>query len=74
MIYLAFLGGVVVGTIVTRVIIGLQSGKGYFKIEPYRDEDGTEGLYAVNVCLTANQDLLKKKQIILHKDNSQKLH
>ena len=72
MIYLAFLGGVVLGTIVTRMIISSESAKGYFKVEPYRDEDGTEGLYAVNVCLTANQDLLKKKQIIWHRDPSQK--
>lgn len=72
MIYLAFLGGVALGTIITRMIINSTSAKGYFKVEPYRDEDGTEGLYAVNVCLTANQDLLKKKQIILHKDISQK--
>lgn len=72
MIYLAFLGGVILGTVVTRMIISLGSANGYFKVEPYRDEDGTEGLYTVNVCLTANQDLLKKKQIILHRDPSQK--
>lgn len=72
MIYLTFLGGVTLGAIVMKIIIGLESANGYFKVEPYRDEDGTEGLYAVNVCLTANQDLLKKKQIILHRDPSQK--
>lgn len=72
MIYLVFLGGVVLGSVITQIIIGLESAKGYFKVEPYRDEDGTEGLYTVNVHLTPNQDLLKKKRIILHKDHSQK--
>lgn len=73
MIYLFFLGGVALGSVITRIIIDLESANGYFKVEPYRDEDGTEGLYTVNVrLLTPNQELLKKKHIILHKDHSQK--
>ena len=72
MSYLIFLGGVILGSIITNIIISLQSGHGYFKVEPYKDEDNMEGLYTVNVALTPNQDLLNKKKIILHKDNSQK--
>jgi len=72
MSYLIFLGGVFLGSITTRIFMDLASAKGYFKVKPYVDEDGVEGLYTVNVCLTPNQSLLKKKLIILYKDPSQK--
>lgn len=72
MIYLVFLGGVFTGLGLMRLFFCLKSGHGYFKLEPYEDEDGVEGLYRVNVCLSPDQNLLNVKQIILHRDPSQK--
>lgn len=72
MVYLVFLGGVLFGCIITRILFRHKTGYGYFKVEPYEDEDGVEGLYRVNVCLSPDQNLLNVKQIILHKDPSQK--
>lgn len=68
--YLIFLGGVLIGSIITQLIVRNKTGYGYFKIEPYSDEE--PDLYKVNVCLTPDQSLLKVKKIVLHKDPSQK--
>ena len=70
MIYLVFLGGVVVGLITARSVIRRVSGFGYFKLEPY-DEDDT-GFYRINVSIAPGLNLLKKDYIILRKDHSQK--
>lgn len=72
MIYLVlvFLGGVFTGLGLASLFFSLKSGHGYFKLEPY-DEDDT-GFYRINIRLYSNQNLLKKKYIILEKDNSQK--
>lgn len=68
--YLIFLGGVLVGSILTQLIVRHKTGYGYFKIEPYSDEE--PDMYKVNVCLTPDQSLLKVNKIWLHKDPSQK--
>lgn len=68
--YLFFLGGVILGSILTQLIVRHKTGYGYFKIEPYSDEE--PDMYKVNVCLTPDQSLLKVKKIILYKDPSQK--
>ena len=68
--YLIFLGGVLVGSIITQLIVRHKTGYGYFKIEQYSDEE--PDMYKVNVCLTPDQSLLKVKKIVLHKDPSQK--
>lgn len=70
MFYLVFLGGVFTGLGLVSIFFGLKSGFGDFKLEPY-DEDDT-GFYRINIKLHSNQNLLKKKYIILEKDNSQK--
>ena len=70
MIYLAFLGGVIAGLIITRLIFRRISGFGYFYLEPY-DDDNT-GFYKINMAIKPNQNLLKKDYIILEKDHSQK--
>ena len=70
MLFLVFLGGVLLGSITTHILSDLKSGYGYFKIEPYDEED--TGFYKVNVCITPNQNLLKKNKIVLYKDSSQK--
>lgn len=74
MLYLVFLGGVVLGTILTRIYMDWRSGSGYFSIVPYRDNDTTidDGFYRVNVSLRKGDNLLKKKYIILTKDDSLK--
>lgn len=74
MLYLVFLGGVVLGTILTRIYMDWRSGSGYFSIVPYRDSDVgiSDGFYRVNVGLRKGDDLLKKKYIILTKNDSQK--
>ena len=66
MIYLVFLGGVIFGTLITRILMDRVNGEGYFKLEPFDDDTGC---YKVNVRLKADQDLLKVKRIILHKED-----
>lgn len=70
MIYVAFLGGVFVGSIITRCLMYLKSGYGWFRIEPFEDDD-EDDLYMVKIFLKKGQSLLKKKQIILKRDYSQ---
>lgn len=70
MVYLVFLGGVFLGSILTQIIFRHKTSYGYFKVEPY--ENGEDGLYKVNVHIVPGQKLLNTKKIILHKDPSQK--
>ena len=70
MIYLVFLGGVILGCIFTQIWIRRDTGYGKFTIEPFDDED--TGFYKVNVALKSGENLLNKSKIILHKDSSQK--
>ena len=68
MIYLAFLIGVILGTIISQVLIHHRTGYGYFKVEPYKDE---EGFYTVNVRIPNEQDLLHIDKIILKRERTQ---
>jgi hypothetical protein len=71
MLYLfVFLGGVVIGIIISKIGVRRSSAYGAFRLEPY-DEDNT-GFYNVHIILNPNQGLLHKKYIILTKDDSQK--
>ena len=63
---LIFLGGMLVGAVVLTVVLAIQSGIGYFKVEPVEPDEGT---YSVNVRLEANQNLLKKNFILLHRES-----
>ena len=65
MIYLVFLGGVILGSIITQILLHRITGYGYFKVEPYKDE---EGFYSVNVRIPNEQDLLHINKIILEKE------
>ena len=58
--------GILSGSAVTLIILGIQSGVGYFKVDPVEPDEGT---YSVNVRLEANQNLLKKKMILLHRES-----
>lgn len=69
MYYLIFLGGVILGTILTNTLFYTKCGRGYFTVIPF-DEDDT-GFYKVNIRIPSDQDLLKKDKIILAKENSQ---
>lgn len=70
MVCLVFLGGVVLGVILNRILIDFRTARGHFYIEPY-DEDDT-GFYRINISVTPNQDLINKNYIFLQKDTSQK--
>lgn len=61
-----FLGGMLVGAVVLTVTLAIQSGIGYFKVDPVEPDEGT---YSVNVRLEANQNLLKKNFILLHRES-----
>lgn len=61
-----FLGGMLAGAIVLTVVLATQSGIGYFKVDPVEPDEGT---YSVNVRLEANQNLLKKNFILLHRES-----
>lgn len=63
---LIFVIGVLGGSAVTLIILGIQSGVGYFKVDPVEPDEGT---YSVNVRLEANQNLLKKNFILLHRES-----
>ena len=63
---LIFVIGVLGGSAVTLIILGIQSGIGYFKVDPVEPDEGT---YSVNVRLEANQNLLKKNFILLHRES-----
>ena len=69
---IVFTIGIFVGCIVTHLLFNMTSGHGEFIITPY-DEDNT-GFYTVNVRVDTNEDLLKKRRIVLSikKNNSQK--
>ena len=70
MIYLVFLGGIVLGIVVILVFQHFRTALGYFKVEPY-DEDDT-GYYKVNIRIVDKTNLLHTDKIILHKEKSQK--
>lgn len=61
-----FLGGMLAGAVVLTVVLATQSGIGYFKVDPVEPDEGT---YSVNVRLEANQNLLKKNFILLHRES-----
>ena len=64
-ILVTFLGGMLVGAIVLTIYLAIQSGIGYFKVDPVEPDEGT---YSVNVRLEANQNLLKKNFILLRRE------
>jgi hypothetical protein len=68
---IVFTVGIFVGCIVTHLLFNMTSGHGEFIITPY-DEDNT-GFYTVNVRVDTNDDLLKKRRVVLSikKNNSQ---
>lgn len=68
--YLIFLGGVVLGTIITLIFQHFRTAMGYFKLEPY-DEDDT-GFYKINIRIPDRTNLLHTDKIILRKEKSQK--
>lgn len=61
-----FLGGMLAGAIVLTVALAIQSGIGYFKVDPVEPDEGT---YSVNVRLEANQNLLTKNFILLRRES-----
>lgn len=54
--------GVIAGSIITQVILRFRAGHGYFVIEELSPDDD---LYTINMRLTKDQNLHKKKRIIL---------
>lgn len=68
--YLIFLGGVALGTIFTFIFQHFRTAMGYFKLEPY-DEDDT-GFYKINIRIPGRTNLLHTDRIILRKEKSQK--
>ena len=60
-------GGIVLGCLSTQIIIRLNSGSGYFRIDPVELEDA-EGMYNINVRINTRQNLLHKKRIILTRE------
>ena len=70
-----FLVGVILGVLLSIILIAIVtfiiSSSGFFMLKQYSDEDGVEdGIYTINIRLKPNQPLLKKKYIILRKENS----
>lgn len=68
--YLILLIGVVIGVLLTLLFFYHKSGCGYFIIESYDDDE--TGFYKINIRIPTQDKLLKKKQIILYREDSQK--
>lgn len=68
--YLIFLGGAALGTIFALIFQHFRTALGYFKLEPY-DEDDT-GFYKINIRIPDRTNLLHTDRIILRKEKSQK--
>ena len=66
-IFIIFSLGLLLGSIITLTIREVLSGNGYFKLVPY-DEENT-GFYRINVRIISNQDLMKKRYIVLRKED-----
>ena len=68
---LFFLLGMAFGIILTLIFRHFKTAIGYFKLEPY-DEDDT-GFYKINIRIPgeSNERLLHANKIILHKEKSQ---
>ena len=64
-IVVAMLIGAIIGTISTRIFMDLRSGSGYFRISPYKGEDG---VYTINVRIPNEPNLKNKKFIILSRE------
>lgn len=60
--------GVFIGSVLTKIIVYLTSGKGYFSVNSVSPEDD---LYSINVRLVKNQKLDKKRTIVLIRDRSE---
>lgn len=67
MIYLVFLGGVFVGSIITQIIVHHKTAHGYFRLDPLDEEPD---FYKVHIGIEQTR-LETKNRIILKKDNSQ---
>lgn len=66
---LLFLGGAVLGSVLTRFIMLRKTGYGYFKLES-NDPENPE-IFDLTVGFKQGQYLLDKRQIILKRDKSQ---
>lgn len=62
---ICFAIGVLVGCLAMFIGIRLGSGRGYFYLEKYPEE---EGFYTVNIRIDRDMNLLKKKRIILTRE------
>lgn len=71
MIYLIFIGGVVVGSLISSIFHWFRAGYGHFNVVPINDPD-LDDVYTVRITIGKDQQLQKKKKIILQKDNSLK--
>ena len=60
--------GVFIGSVLTKIIVYLTSGKGYFSVNSVSPEDD---LYSINVRLVKIQKLDKKRTIVLIRDRSE---
>lgn len=69
--YLFFLGGMVVGSIVTQIIWRYKTGYGTFRLTSVDDPDEPE-LYNIQIGLKQGQPLLDKKRIVLRRNDSRK--
>ena len=61
-VYLLFSLGILLGSIITQIIFHRSTGSGYFRVRVINPD---EDLYSVNVRLVEKQNLLKKKRIVL---------
>lgn len=71
---LIFLGGMFTGIAITRLFYQKTSGRGYFTVIPYSDDEISidEGFYSVRVSLPKDVNLVNKEMIILHNSYSHK--
>ena len=65
-VYLLFPLGLLIGSIITQIMFHRSTGSGCFRVRVINPD---EDLYSVNVRLVEKQNLLKKKRIILIRED-----
>lgn len=70
LLYTLLLLGVIIGSVVTRIIINHKTVYGLYRLESAEDPENPD-LYSVKIWITEGQDLRAANKILLKKNTSQ---
>lgn len=72
MVYLAFIGGVILGTVLAHIWFYRKTEVGYFTIDPVDDPSEESMTHIVSVHIPNEKQLIETKRIVLNRDKTQK--